>query len=242
MPPDFWLVLEPLGDSCRCKVASLAALLHTTYHSVTVVQAYNQLLEEPPGLLLPEPILLDNILKHVTPRCKLHCNPQVLWGQEHLQASSSTHVLIRCWHKDGKYSTVSTKPLDVNRHPEDPRYSTVKSTCAVAAAQDRCPHLFELHDMRVNQASVVEYLTLHVLGNLQTVCACCDAPIVDVALQQRLQTVTQQNIGPKTHLVPAFNELARNEFSCLLVSSQLNEAKRATVQVSNLHVHYNRHS
>ncbi len=54
------------------------------------VQGKNQLLEKSPGHILlqslpgPRALVLDDILKHVTARCKLHDNCEVLGRQKHL--------------------------------------------------------------------------------------------------------------------------------------------------------------
>ena len=51
---------------------------------MAVVKSNDQLLEEPPGLILLEAIPLLDVLKHVPSRSKLHRNPKKFIGQEHL--------------------------------------------------------------------------------------------------------------------------------------------------------------
>lgn len=49
---------------------------------MTIVQSYDELLEKPSGLILLKAVPLLDILKHVAPRSKLHCNSQKFIGEK----------------------------------------------------------------------------------------------------------------------------------------------------------------
>jgi hypothetical protein len=53
-------------------------------HAVAVVQPHDQLLEEPPRLVLAEAVFPDHVLKHVPAGRELHGDAQVLLGEEDL--------------------------------------------------------------------------------------------------------------------------------------------------------------
>jgi len=53
-------------------------------HAVAVVQPDDQLLKKPPRLVLAQPVLADDVFKHVAPAGKLHRDAEVVRGEEDL--------------------------------------------------------------------------------------------------------------------------------------------------------------
>ena len=81
---------ETFGNACEQCLAAQSCDTHQLDISVddsnlmAVIKGYDELLEEPPGLIFLEPVSLLDILKHVPARRKLHGNAKEFIGQEHL--------------------------------------------------------------------------------------------------------------------------------------------------------------
>lgn len=83
-------VEETFSDACEHWLTAQSCDTHqldiSVDHSnlVAVIKGYDELLEEPPGLIFLKPVSLLDILKHVPARRKLHGNAKEFIGQEHL--------------------------------------------------------------------------------------------------------------------------------------------------------------
>lgn len=117
---------------------------------MAVVEADDELLEKPARLVLPQPVLLDNKLEHVAAGRKLHRYAQVRGRQEHLRTA---HRQCGRWVANVRTAAPSASPVVVLPPP--------------GLASGRPTHLPELHDVRVDEAPVVDDLALHVLGDLR---------------------------------------------------------------------------
>ena len=75
---------------------------------MAVIDRHNELLEKPSGLIFFQAVLANNIFKHVTPRCILHDDAEILPRQEDLTKLHNVRV--------EEHSMVENLGLDVFRH------------------------------------------------------------------------------------------------------------------------------